>query len=85
MSYMNIDHNKCVGCGECVADCPFGALRLTSVSPGGANKAVIGPGCHLCSTCEMVCEHDAIELVSGSAPDADNQASAIRDAEDFHF
>lgn len=83
MSYMKVDHNKCVGCGECVADCPFGVLRLESA--GDSNKAVIGPGCRLCSTCEMVCEHEAIEFVSDSAPGGNNQSSAVRNAEDFHF
>lgn len=83
MSYINIDHNKCTSCGECAASCPFGVLHLEAVD--GANKAVIGQGCRLCSTCEMVCEHDAIQFVPDSAPKGSNQSSAVREAEDFHF
>ena len=77
MSYMNVNHNKCIGCGQCVEDCPFGALRLESSS--GSNKAVIGPGCRLCSTCEMICDQEAIEFVSGEG------TGTVKESEDFHF
>ena len=79
MSYMHIDQNKCIGCGECVADCPFGVLRLEPVGETNANKAIIGPGCRLCSTCEMACEQEAITFVSGKG------TGTVKEAEDFHF
>ena len=85
MSYINIDHNKCTGCGECAANCPFGVIHLEAVPTDGSNKAIIGQGCRLCSTCEMVCDQEAIRFISDAAAESSNQANAIRDAEDFHF
>lgn len=79
MSYMHIDHTKCIGCGECVENCPFDAAKLTPSDDHSGNKAVIGAECCLCSTCEMVCEQDAVQLVSGSGN------RTIKLAEDFHF
>ena len=79
MSYMKIDYNKCIGCGECAADCPFGVIRLQPADGSNSRKAFIGPGCRLCSTCEMVCDHEAITFVSGEG------TGTVSEAEDFHF
>lgn len=73
MSYMKVNVDRCVGCGECVADCPFGVIRLEN------HLAVMGKGCRLCSTCEMTCPSGAIEFVSGEG------TGTVKEADDFHF
>lgn len=79
MSYMKINPDNCIGCGECAANCPFEAVEFVTIENSNHKKASIGTGCRLCSTCEMVCEHDAICFVSGEG------TGTVQQAEDFHF
>jgi NAD-dependent dihydropyrimidine dehydrogenase PreA subunit len=51
---MNVDLEKCVGCGACVQDCPLGAIRLKK------KKAVIDDRCTECTACMRVCPEKAI-------------------------
>ncbi|MEA3278275.1 MAG: 4Fe-4S binding protein [Pseudomonadota bacterium] len=37
---LEVDHEKCTGCGGCVPACPAGAFRLTGFSPGRFLKAL---------------------------------------------
>ena len=51
-----VDTRACVGCGECIDRCRFGALSL-SVD----GKAIIDPWlCESCGACALACEGDAI-------------------------
>jgi NAD-dependent dihydropyrimidine dehydrogenase PreA subunit len=63
---MQVDHEKCIGCGTCVRDCPTGAVRLVH------KKAVIAEACTECGACIRVCEqaalrHDPSDAVEGTA------------------
>ena len=51
---IQIDLNKCVGCGDCVSSCPFGLIELID------EKAHIKEGCTFCGACQEVCDYDAI-------------------------
>ncbi len=53
---MNIDLEKCVGCGTCVQDCPLGAIRLKK------KKAAIDDRCSQCGACMRVCPEEAITV-----------------------
>lgn len=46
---------KCVGCGVCESQCPFGAISMDS------GKAVIGVACTQCGACVDACPVGAIE------------------------
>ena len=50
-------HNKCIGCGECVAVCPVGAQKITE------NRHVFERDeCIACGKCESVCLGESLKL-----------------------
>ncbi len=52
---MEIDQEKCIGCGFCVRDCPVDAVKLVK------KKAVINDHwCTNCGVCMRVCESEAV-------------------------
>ncbi|MGB5984969.1 MAG: 4Fe-4S binding protein [Desulfobacterales bacterium] len=54
---MEVDLEKCIGCGYCVRDCPVGAVRLKE------KKAVIDHhACTHCKVCFRVCEQEALTV-----------------------
>ncbi len=55
---MRIDAEKCTGCGDCVRDCPAGAVTLVK------KKAVIGDACVACGVCGKVCPEAAAFALS---------------------
>lgn len=59
MYSINIDLEKCEGCGDCVEICPVGILSL-----GEDGKAVVGDvtECEGCESCVAVCNNEAVTL-----------------------
>lgn len=56
-NHVDVDTDKCVGCGTCADKCNFGAIDIR----GG--KAVVNPLlCEGCSLCEYVCPTGAMKL-----------------------
>lgn len=51
-----IDEDACDGCGECVDECPTGAIELNDVAHVDADI------CDDCGLCVDVCPNDAIRL-----------------------
>ena len=50
-----VDVDRCIGCGECVANCPRGAIS----EPGRIDRAA----CDGCGVCAEGCYADALELI----------------------
>ena len=53
---LNIDKEKCTGCGLCVKVCPFDAMHLVD------EKAEANEACTLCGACVKVCPVDALTI-----------------------
>lgn len=53
---LTIDEEACDGCGECVDECPTGAIELDDVARVDLDI------CDECCLCIDVCPNDAIRL-----------------------
>ena len=51
---IQIDLDKCTGCGDCVPACPFGLLEVVD------DKVQLEEGCTLCGACQDACDYEAI-------------------------
>lgn len=54
-----INYNRCIGCGDCISRCQFGAMKNEIT----VKKTSIDPyRCFGCGVCQRVCEQKAIDL-----------------------
>ena len=59
---IQIDLEKCVGCGDCVPSCPFGLLELVG------EKVQLKEGCTFCGACQETCAYEAILIEDVTEP-----------------
>ena len=59
---IQIDLDKCVGCGNCVPSCPFGLLEIIG------EKVQVKDGCTFCGACQEACDYEAIVIETVSEP-----------------
>ena len=58
MSYIEVNKNKCNGCGNCVKSCIFNSIKIVD------KKAKIDLySCTLCKACVNKCKLDAIKII----------------------
>lgn len=57
MASLYFNHESCVLCGQCVDQCPFGALEIK------AGKVEVNASCKMCRLCVKNCPVNAISLV----------------------
>jgi len=63
-----INKTNCNNCGECVRDCPFGAILVEDGYPA------INAACKMCGICVKSCGQEAILLIDDARQDADKSA-----------
>ena len=65
---IEIDRERCKGCGICIAFCPQSAISMTDELNASGYPAVSfddGGGCNGCAVCALVCAEVAIEVYRG--------------------
>ena len=67
---INIDAEKCIGCGICAKECPFSAVTMTA-GAGGKKLPDIGAGCTECGRCVEACPKAAITRTGTSMKNVD--------------
>lgn len=58
---LEVDNERCNGCGVCMRVCPFGAIELRE------NKVHITDGCIVCGYCVSRCPAFALSINSSIA------------------
>ncbi len=60
--YPEIDEDMCVGCGECVDECPVGAIRMLKRDEEEFRSNIMTTHCCGCRTCTVYCVRGAIKV-----------------------
>lgn len=59
---MNLDKNKCLGCGQCVEMCNTGALDYVMINGKSYNDVTLDKAlCVDCGECIEICPGEAFE------------------------
>lgn len=76
LAYMQIDRDRCKGCGFCVEYCPRDVLKMGSeLSSKGYQLAVINEAdkCLACGFCELICPEFAVKLTPNDKASSGNR------------
>ena len=66
MPKIDVDFEKCTGCGTCVDACPVNVYELDEETK--KTKLINPDDCLDCKACEIQCEAEAIKIISDEEP-----------------
>ena len=58
---LDLEEEKCVGCGSCASVCPHGVIQVSK----GTAKIIDKNGCMECGACTLNCPTHALEVHPG--------------------
>ncbi len=58
----SVDEDLCIGCGECLDECPIGAIRLIEKEDSEIRSNIMSTHCCGCRTCTVYCVRAAIKV-----------------------
>jgi formate hydrogenlyase subunit 6/NADH:ubiquinone oxidoreductase subunit I len=79
---IQLDEEKCIGCGLCVRDCPAHGLELNKESKSVYRLTYYPARCAYCGQCERACHRQAITHTSqlpGSTTDPESIIVILKD------
>jgi len=63
-----MDSELCIGCGQCVRDCPCFALSMERQKKNSFQIFYSPSNCAFCGQCELSCKYGAIRLINQFVP-----------------
>ena len=63
-----MDSELCIGCGQCVRDCPSFALSMERQEKKSFQIFYSPSSCAFCGQCELSCKYGAIHLINQFVP-----------------
>lgn len=63
MVTINVDQEKCTGCGTCIDTCPVAVFEMQNIEGEEKSVPVNIDECIICRACEATCPETAIEVI----------------------
>lgn len=73
---IEVDPEKCTGCGICKEECPKGAKIWNIEKQAMATNLRF---CHVCTICASKCPEDAIRVIRDEIPKDENEEEDLGD------
>lgn len=60
---IQIDEDRCLGCGCCIGACDYGALEFAKISKSYETAISNSTECESCQSCVDLCANSALSLL----------------------
>lgn len=69
---IEVDQEKCTGCGKCLEVCPKG-YKIWKKNSEGKAEIIDLDYCHVCTLCASQCRADAIKIIRDTYEKKENE------------